>query len=77
LLTNNGDPIADFLYSVNWLPIGFMQAYFVNSGTDFAIVHNKDLPESLPDGLYYAARQRPTFASAMCRRKDNSSSAGS
>lgn len=27
LLTENGDPIADLLYSVNWLPIGFAMAY--------------------------------------------------
>jgi hypothetical protein len=29
LLANNGDPVADLLYSLNWLPVGFMQAWFV------------------------------------------------
>lgn len=29
LLSKNGDPVVDMLYSLNWLPIGFMQAYFV------------------------------------------------
>ena len=29
LLTENGDPIADLLYSVNWLPVGFAYAYHV------------------------------------------------
>lgn len=29
LLTHNGDPVADLLYSVNWLPIGFAYAYKV------------------------------------------------
>jgi hypothetical protein len=29
LLTENGDPVADLLYSVNWLPIGFAYAYYV------------------------------------------------
>lgn len=29
LLARNGDPVADLLYSNNWLPVGFMQAYFV------------------------------------------------
>lgn len=29
LLTKNGDPIADLLYSNNWLPMAFMQAYFI------------------------------------------------
>ena len=27
LLTENGDPVADLLYSVNWLPIGFATAW--------------------------------------------------
>ena len=27
LLTENGDPVADLLYSVNWLPVGFAWAY--------------------------------------------------
>lgn len=29
LLTQNGDPVVDLLYSLNWLPHAFMQAYFV------------------------------------------------
>lgn len=29
LLSRNGDPVADLLYSNNWLPLGLMQAYFV------------------------------------------------
>lgn len=29
LLTENGDPVADLLYSTNWLPIGFAYAYYV------------------------------------------------
>ena len=29
ILTENGDPVADLLYSVNWLPIGFAYAYHV------------------------------------------------
>lgn len=29
LLTENGDPVADLLYSVNWLPVGFAYAYYV------------------------------------------------
>lgn len=28
LLTENGDPVADLLYSTNWLPIGFAYAYY-------------------------------------------------
>ena len=29
LLADNGDPVADMLYSVNWLPLGFAYAYMV------------------------------------------------
>ena len=29
LLAENGDPVADLLYSVNWLPVGFAYAYHV------------------------------------------------
>ena len=28
LLTENGDPVADMLYSTNWLPMGFAYAYY-------------------------------------------------
>jgi hypothetical protein len=35
LLANNGDPVADLLYSLNWLPIGFMQAYLVTRDPHF------------------------------------------
>ena len=35
LLAKNGDPIVDLLYSLNWLPMGFMQAYFVTKDPYF------------------------------------------
>ena len=35
LLTENGDPIADLLYSVNWLPIGFAYAHHVTGDEKF------------------------------------------
>lgn len=35
LLTKNGDPVADLLYSLNWLPLGFAQAYFVTEDPHF------------------------------------------
>lgn len=35
LLANNGDPVADLLYSLNWLPIGFLQAWFVTGEPHF------------------------------------------
>lgn len=35
LLTENGDPIADLLYSCNWLPVGFAVAYKVTGDDSF------------------------------------------
>ncbi len=35
LLTENGDPVADLLYSVNWLPMGFAFAYRVTGDEKF------------------------------------------
>lgn len=35
LLAENGDTVVDFLYSNNWLPTGFMQAYFVTGDEYF------------------------------------------
>ena len=34
LLAENGDPVADLLYSVNWLPLGFLHA-FLATGDGF------------------------------------------
>ena len=35
LLANNGDPVADLLYSNNWLPFGFSYAYLVTGEKRF------------------------------------------
>lgn len=35
LLANNGDPVADLLYSNNWLPLGFSYAYIVTGEKRF------------------------------------------
>lgn len=35
LLTENGDPVADLLYSVNWLPLGFATAWRVTGDPYF------------------------------------------
>lgn len=35
LLAKNGDPVADLLYSNNWLPLSFIQAYFVTKDEYF------------------------------------------
>ncbi len=35
LLTENGDPVADLLYSTNWLPIGFAYAYLATGDGRF------------------------------------------
>lgn len=35
LLAENGDPVTDSLYSMNWLPIGFAYAYYVTKDEMF------------------------------------------
>lgn len=35
ILTRNGDPIVDLLYSNNWLPLGFITAYYVTGDAYF------------------------------------------
>ncbi len=35
LLSENGDPVADMLYSINWLPLGFAFAYLVTGEKRF------------------------------------------
>jgi len=36
ILTENGDPVADMLYSTNWLPIAFAYAYHVTNDPWFS-----------------------------------------
>ncbi len=38
LLTKNGDPVADLLYSLNWLPMAFAQAYLVTGDRYFQVL---------------------------------------
>jgi hypothetical protein len=35
LLANNGDPVVDLLYSMNWLPLGYAYAYFATGEKRF------------------------------------------
>ena len=35
LLADNGDPVADLLYSINWLPLGFAYSYKVTADKHF------------------------------------------
>ncbi len=35
LLTKNGDPVVDLLYSLNWLPVAFIQAHMVTGDKYF------------------------------------------
>lgn len=41
LLSRNGDPVTDMLYSLNWLPVGFAQAYFVTKDPYFDGLWNR------------------------------------
>ena len=38
LLTENGDPVADLLYSTNWLPVGFAWAYHVTGDEKYRLL---------------------------------------
>ena len=38
VLAANGDPVADMLYSMNWLPFSLMQAYFITHDDMFLIL---------------------------------------
>jgi len=38
LLANNGDPVADLLYSANWLPLAFAYAYKVTKDEKFKVL---------------------------------------
>ncbi|WP_407267868.1 hypothetical protein [Radiobacillus sp. PE A8.2] len=38
LLTKNGDPVVDLLYSNNWLPIAYIQAYLVTGDDTFNLL---------------------------------------
>lgn len=49
LLTENGDPVIDMLYSINWLPLGFSQAYLVTGDPYF-----KELWEGIANFLLRA-----------------------
>jgi hypothetical protein len=35
LLTKNGDPVSDLLYSVNWLPLAYIQSYLITKDEMF------------------------------------------
>ncbi len=41
LLSRNGDPVTDLLYSLNWLPVGFAQAYLVTKDPYFETLWNR------------------------------------
>ncbi|WP_054957258.1 hypothetical protein [Paenibacillus dakarensis] len=41
LLAENGDPVVDLLYSNNWLPMAFIQAYFVTEDEYFLELWNE------------------------------------
>ena len=38
MLAANGDPVADMLYSMNWLPFALIQAYFITHDDMFLIL---------------------------------------
>lgn len=67
LLTHNGDPVADLLYSVNWLPIGFAWAYRV-TGDDLFRTLWRDTAAFCINAQVHA--QNPELDGAWCRAFD-------
>ena len=58
LLAENGDPVSDLLYSVNWLPLGFAFAYhvtgqqrFLDAWTDICMFFIKAQISSADNGI--------------------------
>lgn len=67
LLANNGDPVADLLYSNNWLPLGFAFAYFA-TGDELFFEKWKDIAAFLLTAQI--ASDRPELDGAWARAFD-------
>ncbi|MCR5041574.1 MAG: hypothetical protein K6C36_05660, partial [Clostridia bacterium] len=67
LLTENGDPVADLLYSVNWLPVGFAYAYHVTGDGRY-----RDLWRGIAEFMIrtQAISENPVVDGLWCRAFD-------
>ncbi|NLZ36789.1 MAG: hypothetical protein GX897_04845 [Clostridiales bacterium] len=67
LLTENGDPVTDSLYSMNWLPIGFAYAYYATNDLYFYDLWKNVITFYLRTQMYSA---NPLIDGAWCRAFD-------
>ena len=67
LLTENGDPVADMLYSTNWLPMGFAYAYYATGDEWFARLWREVVGFCIRSQVISAA---PALNGSWCRAFD-------
>lgn len=67
LLADNGDPVCDLLYSLNWLPLGFSYAYKVTRDEKYASLW-KEISNFLSEVQFVS--DEPTVHGAWCRGID-------
>jgi len=67
LLTENGDPVVDFLYSVNWLPVGFAYAYYATGDAWFKALWSEIVEFCIRSQI---CSENPNINGAWCRAFD-------
>ena len=67
ILTENGDPVADFLYSVNWLPVGFAFAYRATGDDYFERLWRETAAFFIKTQMH---SENPLWNGAWCRAFD-------
>ncbi len=67
LLADNGDPVCDLLYSLNWLPLGFAYAYKATKDETYASLW-REISDFLSE--VQLVSQDPTVHGAWCRGID-------
>ena len=67
VLTKNGDPIADLLYSCNWLPLGFAFAYDVTGDEWFRDLWHEAVIFCMKTQMY---SEDPLADGSWCRAFD-------
>ena len=67
LLTKNGDPVADLLYSSNWLPMGFAYAWHVTGDEWFGKLWRDSVAFCLRTQM---RSENPLVDGAWCRGFD-------
>ena len=67
LLTENGDPVCDSLYSMNWLPVGFAYAYHATKDMYFYDLWKQAITYYMRTQMHSA---NPMLNGAWCRAFD-------